>query len=141
MILNRKDVRKHFTELLREQLPRQYTLLPYRKIRLQGLSPVILVSSGSSMRKLVRQQVTSASISLYVFSVVLHTAEDESWTEDLAEDQLDDIEAAVARTCELNQRTAYWESIGYSHGTTIERFEVSGGPYLVEVFSITMEVR
>jgi hypothetical protein len=62
------------------------------------------------------------------------------WTEEDAEDMLDQVEFEIAQTLDNNQKTNVWLSISWTAPSIIDKVPVSGTPYLFETIPVRMEV-
>lgn len=134
----RKTIRAQFATLIGNVLPNA-TVWPYRKADPKGVSPLVMVCSGGTARPRVTMKGSFPKHSIRVYSLVIHSAEDQEdpWTEAQAEDLLDDIEEAIKGVIDNNQKTDYWKSIEYEQPTEAERVVISGVPYLLEVYLLT----
>ncbi len=72
--------------------------------------------------------------------MVLHSDAANGWTEEKAEDLLDDNEEAIARVIDENRHVeGVWKSILRLARSDAERVEIGGNPYLLEVILLDFE--
>ncbi len=132
----RKSVRKAFATLLTSSLvgtgKLSYTVKAYRWGNIQGQSPVVIVSSAGTMRTPLTFQGTVPSYQIQVDIFVAYSTEDSTYTEETAEDLLDDIEQAIAGVIAANQRTANWEAATQRDWSTREDITIGGVDYIRE---------
>lgn len=125
MASNRKTIRKAFADLLETALSSlAQTVYDYRVGDFAGATPVVVVSSGGSLRTRATYQGSKAQMFLQVDVFVLYS-DGGSWGEDDAEDAVDDIEAAIAGVIDANQATANWFSL--TPGERSQRLDVTVG--------------
>lgn len=141
--MNRETVRDAFTTLLSTALtgagnPVQ-VVYGYQIGNLEGLSPVVIVSSAGTFRQRLTLQGSRATFYLNVHIFVLYTDES-TWNEDDAEDRLDLIEEKIASVLDANQRTANWEALDYADRSVCDGVEIGGVEYRREVIPIKVEV-
>ena len=147
MAANRKDVRKKMAELLETALgagaPTQLVQAFYKSQPRDfgGASPVVTVSGAGSDRPRMTQGAGRSTFWLNVHVFVVFALADGSWTEDDAEDRLDDIEAAVAAVIQNNRRlSGFWEALDYESRSAAGSVEVGGVEYRREVIPLKVEV-
>ena len=108
----------------------------------QQEAPVVLVASAGTLRR--RRIKTGVSYTIYTngfrFAVLVlvpdaHTGN--NWTEEMVEDRLDDIEAAIANVVGDNIRTANWDNLEFvEEFSDVSRVVKEGLPYKQEVFML-----
>jgi len=65
-----------------------------------------------------------------------------AWTEDMAEDLLDDLESQVCAMLTENRVVAgYWNNLEYAAPSNVEHFTEEGIAYLLELIHVTAEVQ
>ncbi len=132
----RKTVRKSFAALLTSALvgtgKLAYTVKAYRWGGIQGQSPVVIVSSYGTLRQPLTFQGTRPAYQLQVDVFVTYSTEDATYTEETAEDLLDDIEQVIAGVIAANQRNTNWEAITQSDWSTREDIAIGGADYIRE---------
>ena len=139
---SRKDARKHLAGQLKAQLvgtglPAQ-AVYDYRVGDFQGQSPVVVVSSGGSLRERFSFQGTKPKHALTIHVFVLYADETGAWTEADAEDALDDIEEIIANTLAANQKSSYWEAITPTAPSETSGVMVGGKEYRTEVITVRL---
>ena len=143
---NRETVRDQLATLLNAKLVTADGIVQavynYRIGDFQGLSPVVIVSSGGSNRELISAipppGVRNAVFLLTVFVFVRYAAE--SWTEAQAEDRLDLIEATIVGVLDDNARvTNVWNAIDYQANSVRSDVVIGGKDYIQEVIPIGVE--
>jgi hypothetical protein len=135
----RKDCRKQLTTLLTAGVPTAQEVIAYQKAELSGASPVVMCVSAGSDRPPPRSFGSSFFLGIMVF--VLHSDPDSGWTEENAEDALDDIEAEVTQVVTDNARLkGYWEALQFDGTSAVSRISISGRFYLYEALSVHVEV-
>jgi hypothetical protein len=140
MISNsRKTVRNAFAALLVTALEGSGKLgqavKSYRWGGIKGESPVIVVSSDGTSRKQLTFMGTVPTYKIQVDVFVLYNIpQDISYTEQTAEDLVDDIEQTIAAVIEANQRTANWDSITQTTPSVREDVTLGGVEYIREYY-------
>jgi hypothetical protein len=135
----RKACRKHLTTLLSAGVSTAQEVIPYQKAELSGVSPVVMCVSAGSDRQPARAFHDSFFLGIMVF--VLHSDPESGWTEEDAEDALDDIEAEITAVIQANAREEnYWESLEHDGTSAVDRINISGEFYLYEAHSVHVEV-
>lgn len=104
----------------------------------QGQSPVVVVSSGGTLRERFTFKGTKPSYTLTVHVFVLYADETGAWTEENAEDALDDIEELIAGVLAANQRSPYWEAISARAPSQTSSVMVGGKEYRTEITSLEL---
>lgn len=144
MSTNRKTIRTQLGTLLEAELvgaglPLQ-ALYPYRVADFNNQSPVGVLSSGGSDR--TRKSLEGAGAIFYFefFVFVLYATLDGTWTEQNAEDALDDIEAALAQFLVDYYSTAHWVSLRLVDRSEIVDLNIGGQEYKRENFTLAVEV-
>ena len=143
MITNsRKEARQHLADLLSVALvgtgkPAQ-AVYAYQVGDFQGQSPVVVVSSGGSVRERFTYTGTKPKFNLTIHVFVLYADETGAWTEQDAENALDDIEQIIGATLAANQKTAYWEALTPVNISQTGGVMIGGKEYRTEVFSVRL---
>ena len=149
LLTNRKHIRRALHPLLVSSLAAEGNLLiPEANIfkgRLanpKGQSPLVYITSGGSDRPplTIRQKQAIFRIEIYSLTLLVDPNNNE-WTEEMAEDLLDDIEARIKHVVESNPKMdKLWTSVEYIEGgTTIERVPLAGHDYLVEMIPVNFK--
>lgn len=135
---NRKDVRLLLTTLLSSGV--QGTVEGFQTDP-AGRSPLVQVVSSGSHREDVRRTGSSGPQMFTVHCFVVHSDEESSWTEEDAEDMIDDLEYQIVTCLEGNQNTELWTSVGYEMSSIVDRISIGGVPYLYEVIPLVVGVK
>ncbi len=135
---NRKNVRAQFATLLSTAmvgtgLPVQ-AVYDYRVGDFAGNSPVVTVSSVGAARPAFTFRGAKPVYRLQVDVFVLYAMEDGTWTEEQAEDALDDIEKLLGDVIAANRSTAYWIGIEYVDVSQRVDVTIGGVDYIREAF-------
>ena len=105
-----------------------------------GKTPVATVLSAGSDRP---PMTAVGGRSTFFYSLnhwVLYASEDDSWTEQNAEDKMDDLERQLAQFVHANRSTTHWNDLAYDSRSIIRNIPIGGDTYLHEQFSIKVEV-
>lgn len=97
---------------------------------LEGLTPLVGVLSGGTMRERLTFQGDEATFYLEVQVFVLQAGT--GWTNAQAEDALDRIESLIAGVYEDNRGTANWAVLEYDGRSTVIEITVEGKLYFME---------
>ena len=143
MASNRETTRDALAALLQTALvgtgkPVQQ-LYNYRPADFGGQSPVVTVSSAGSRRARLSAQGSQVTMYFQVDVFVLYN-DRASWTEDLAEDRLDLIEATLAEVLDTYQRSAPWEALDYADRSQRIDVVVGGVEYARESLMLSAQV-
>jgi hypothetical protein len=103
---------------------------------LAGLTPLVSVLSAGSGRKRITFQGDQATFYLEVQVWVLQATS--GWTNEQAEDALDEIESLIAGVYESARRTDEWELIEYTSRSMVVEIAVAGTPYYMERIPTTV---
>ena len=140
---NRETVRDYLATLLTAQLVTTdktvKAVYNYRIGDFQGLSPVVVVSSGGSNREQISAMpqpgVRNAVFLLTVHVFVRYAAT--SWTEAQAEDRLDLIEKTIVDVLDANPRvTNVWQAIDYQADSVRDDVVIGGKDYIRETIQL-----
>lgn len=126
------------TALVGTGLPAQI-VTDYQLADLSGQSPVVCVSSGQAEHPRLTARGHRSTIELVIDVFVLYSDSTGSYTESVAEDVLDDIEALIAGVVSANQETASWSAVDYA-GPSEVGFLVLGDAYKTERITLQVEV-
>lgn len=143
MAISRKDVRSKLAELLAVSCTSAQEVLAYQPSDI-GVTPAVYVRSNSADRPplTVRGKFTRFGFDILILVLQADRQHPQVWTEDKAEDLLDDIEAQVCDMMSTNRVVAgYWDGLNYSQPSIIEHFDDQGIPYLLEVVKVIAEVQ
>lgn len=139
---SRKDAREHLASqlegvLVGTGLPAQ-AIYSYQVGDFQGQSPVVVVSSGGSLRERLSFQGMKPKYTFTIHVFVLYADEAGTWTEQDAEDALDDIEEIIAGWVASNQKSPYWEAVSFDAPSQTSSVMVGGKEYRTEVFTVRL---
>ena len=106
-----------------------------------GATPGVYVRTTSSDRPPLTVRGKATRFEFDILLLVLQSdKKNPNWTEDKAEDLLDDLEAAVCEFMTTYRVVAdYWDSIEYARPSKIEHFYEEGLPYLLEAIPVEVE--
>ena len=141
-MISRETVRKDLYGLLEAGVPAAELVIAYQSSDFGGKSPVVMITSAGT----TRQQFTAIGLKgrfyfgIHVF--VLHADPDSvpPWTEEDAEDMIDQVEYEIAQVFGANQTSEYWQGITWEDTSIIDKITVSGDPFLYEVIPVAVEV-
>lgn len=136
--INRKDVRQMVTTLLKGAV--QGTVESYQTDP-AGRSPLVQVVSAGTFRNDIRRLGAAGQVMLSAHCFVIHFDEKSSWTEEMAEDEIDDLEFQIAESFASNQNTELWMAINWEMPSLVDRVTIGGVPYLYEVIPLVVEVK
>lgn len=143
MAVSRKNIRTKIAELLLAVCPSASEVLAYQPSKI-GATPGIYVRSMSADRPplTVRGKFTKFQFDILVLVLQSDRNATPPWTEDKAEDLLDDLEAEVcAMLTTYRVVEGYWDSIDHSQPSNIEHFVDEGVPYIIEAIHVVVEVQ
>jgi hypothetical protein len=139
-VISRAQVRLELHSLLTEGVPSAEQVVKYQSADFQGKSPTVMVVGAGTMRSQFTVIGLKAKFYFGVHVFVLHADPDSGWTEEDAEDAIDQVEFEIAQVFEANQKNQYWEAIQWEETSIVDRIVVSGDPFLYEVIPISVEV-
>ena len=117
----------------------------YMKGRLDGESPVVLVTSGGIARSIAGQGTAqyAMNVGLNLVVMVAEAKASAGITEQEVDDLVDDIEAKIADVVSANQSVSgIWDQLHYS-GQPSEPMpgkDLDGHPYVVEIIRLEADV-
>lgn len=110
-----------------------------------GRSPVVVVASaGSDRTKLARDTVGHTHVFLDIHTFVIYSVDDDSWTEQNAEDRMDLIEKQINDVLVDNfVYPGYWQSIDYVESSTVDvvPVKVVGDVYRHELIRLVARIQ
>lgn len=140
---NRKVVRNEFGAILVQALEGEGKLAQKvyscRPGDFGGAFPVVTVSGNGTLREQQTFQGAAIKHQLQVDVFVLYATEDGSWTVEMAEDRLDDIQAKISEVIAANQVTAHWDSIAQSDWSERLDVVIGGADYIREFLILSFE--
>lgn len=143
MAISRKSVRKKIAEILAVTCTQASEVVAYQPSQI-SVSPGVYVRSMSSDRPplTVRGKFTRFGFDILILVVHADKTATPPWTEDLAEDLLDDLESAVCDALISNRVVeGYWNGLDYSAPSNLEHFTEDGIAYLLEIIHVIAEVQ
>lgn len=136
MAENRKPVRKALATAMAADITAVAAVYDHKPINLGGATPVLAIESVSSERTAVHFGGLVMIDGVFRFLIHIFVRRPDassSWSKSQADDQLDDIEAAVAGFIEANQVGAEWSGITILGATVIDdNVEIDGSYYINE---------
>lgn len=139
MIANRKTVRRAVASNLSTALTTAQVVYNHMKGDFSGQSPVVRVMSVGSERKRFTAEGDRARFVLNIQLWVLYSDKHSGWTEEEAEDALDDLEHEVATWVVANRTTDEWKDLEFLSVSNIQTAMFSGNPYLIEDIQISLK--
>jgi hypothetical protein len=141
---SRKDCRELLASLLSTALvgtglPAQI-VTDYQLADLSGQSPVVCVSSGRATHPPFTARGRRARVELVVDVFVLYSDPSGTYTESVAEDVLDAIEAGIAGVVSANQVNDTWSALDYTGPTEVSFLILGGDSYKTERTTLDVEV-
>jgi hypothetical protein len=134
-ITSRQSRREKLAELIAGDVAAFEAVLAYPPITLDGKSPVCTVHSNGTLYSRQGNALVPAQEHFYVTLFVRRSAE--GWTEEDAENKLDELSAAVAQAVVDHQNTpGFWLSLTWNDVSQPDFGEVGGVDYRVEVIAL-----
>jgi hypothetical protein len=147
MAENRKTTRQALATALEASVTAATAVYDHKPVGLNGATPVLAIESVTSERTLthfggVAMTITTARYLIHIFVRRPDASAAELWTKSAADNQLDDMETAVAGFIESNQTGASWDGISYAAPTAIDDGVVlDGTPYINEQILIEVSLK
>lgn len=138
MTISRALIRNEVASLLQNGVPSAQEVVNYQTAP-AGRSPFISVLSAGSLRKPWQPLGSKAYLGIHVY--VLHADPDSNWTEEDAEDMIDQVEMEIVDVIVANQTGPYWSGIESEVPSIIDRTIIDGVPYLHEIIPLEFEVK
>jgi hypothetical protein len=140
MTANRKALRQALKVILEAGVTSAQAVYGYQKARLAGQSPVVCITSASSERERFTMAGSRLAGAFDIHTFVIHRSADGTWTEEDAENALDDLEQQIAQICDQNARNATWDRLAYAGATDArDLVKIEGVDYLHEVIPIHIQ--
>ena len=136
MNANRKDARNAFANYIGSNLTGLGLIqkwYPYLVSDFGAQSPVVVVGSNGSVRQAFPPGRASFQLNVYVF--VLYSSEDGSWTEEMAEDRLDDIEHALSELLPVGNALGQLDN----NATKLDTIQIGRQAYRREIIPVLVE--
>jgi len=137
---DRQAIREAFATALAAAIPDYQEVIGHTVQDFGGKTPVATVLSAGSDRPPMTMEGGRTTFFLSLNNWVLYSSEEDSWTEQDAEDKMDDLERQVAEFVHSNRRTTSWDYLAYDSRSIIRTIPIGGDMYLHEQFSIRVEV-
>lgn len=139
MSSSRKDVRQALAGVLDREVTSAQAVYAFQKARIKGQTPVLCVTSAGSAREALTMQGSAAAFRLDINVFVLYS-DGSTWTEEQAEDMLDDLEQQIADVCDRYRVSNKWARLAYAEPSDARTpIVLEGVTYLHEV--IPVEIR
>lgn len=140
---NRKTIREQFTLLAKAAIEgdQAETVLDYVPAKMTGRT-VLCFTSAPTMREQGGLGPCWANrFRLYAWLYVRYPRESDSFTDQEALDQADDLEAALADVVRGNLSSAYWNSIKYGEPTLPDQVMIGGLEWRQELVFLDFEIK
>src|SRR5688500_12270364 len=140
MSASRKESRTALAGVLRTEVTLARSVYAYQKAKLKGQTPVICVTSSGSARGALTMQGSAATFTFDIHVFVLYS-DGGSWTEEQAEDRLDDIEQQIATMVDTFRKSTSWQRLAYAERTaaSLPPVVLEGSTYLHEVIPVEIQ--
>lgn len=140
MSSSRKDVRQALAGVLATEVTSAQAVYRYQKAKLKGQTPVLCVTSAGSERPAMTMQGNGAVFRLDINVFVLYSTKT-TWTEEQAEDKLDDLEQEIAAVCAKYRTSNVWAHLAYAEPSDARTpITLEGFTYLHEVIPVEIRV-
>lgn len=140
MSADRKVCRQALATLLASSVTLEQAVYNYQVGDFQGQSPVLVVTSAGTEQTPGDFEGDDTTFYFNIHVFVLYADPDASWTEQNAEDTLDDIEKQIRAMIADNQVTANWSMIRLADRSVTRPIVIGGDEYRHEVFPVAAEV-
>lgn len=134
---NRKFIRKTFKAILSGGISEVQKVISGQVDDFKGQSPIIVLDSAGSTRTPIAVGSSYPDHKIDLFTFVLCSDPENGWTEENAEDQLDDIECKIGDLIDANQQSAYWNAISYVQPSEAITVTIGGVDYRREVTTLS----
>lgn len=139
MSASRKALRTALAKVLTNEVTHAQAIFGYQKSRIKGQTPVICVTSAGSRREPITMKGNSLTATLDIHVFVLYS-DGASWTEEQAEDRLDDIEQQIAHVVDQYRTSTAWSCLSYAERSNARSPVVlEGTTYLHEVIPVEIQ--
>ena len=142
MTTNRKSLRQALRTLLKAEVTSAQEVYAYQKARIYGQSPVVAITSAGSERERFTMQGSRLAATFDVHVFVLHSdGATATWTEEDAENTLDDLEQQIAQACDRNPvKVNGWGRLAYAGASDARNLtKIEGVDYLHEIITLEMQ--
>lgn len=139
MTASRKRIRHALAEVLDNEVTAARAVYGFQKAKLKGQTPVICVTSAGTARAPMTMQGDQSTCYLDINVFVLYT-DGGSWTEEQAEDKLDDIEEQIAAVVAKYRKSTSWGRLAYVDRSDARTpIVLEGITYLHEVIPLEIQ--
>lgn len=139
--MNRKAVRAAIAALLTAGVPAAQQIYDHQADDFDGQSPVICITSASSLRERLTMSGSRATLVVDVHTFVLYRDVAAGWTPANAENALDDLEAQIGAVLLANTRHTAWKMLAYDDRSEARDLALIGGTaYLHEVIPVAVHL-
>ena len=103
-------------------------------------TPLVAVLGAGSRRTRMTMAGTRLTAHLEIHTLVLSASRDGTWTEAMAEDALDAIDAGIATWISAHPKGPSYQNLMQSETSKVDELDIGGEMYLVEITPITAEI-
>lgn len=140
MTASRKETRQALAQLLTTEVTSAKKVYAFQKAKLKGQTPVLCVTSAGSARTRQTLAGSGATFTLDIHSFVLY-ADGGSWTEEQAEDRLDDLEQQISAVVDKYAKSTSWARLTYADRSDARSpVTLEGITYLHEVIPVEIQI-
>jgi len=115
------------------------TVVGHKVSNLEGLTPLVAVLSAGTLRERVTFLADKPTFRLDL-QVWVRQATGDDWTDAMAMDALDAIEALIAGVVEDNRGNATWEILEYAGTTSVVEWPIGGVAYYMEYVPLAVKL-
>ena len=120
-------------------MPSAQAVFHFQKSDFGKASPVVYITSSGSRRKKLTRSGYQSQFKLNIHLWVLQVSKDGTWTEEQAEDALDQLEKELAEACLSVQGSSLISFIEYEGQSNADGIVIIGGePYLHEIVPVVV---
>jgi hypothetical protein len=135
--MSRKDVRETLAATLEANVPSAQAVYSYQVTSFGGQSPVLAVTSSGTQRDPLTMRGSQPTYRYDIHVFVLHSDKASSWTEQDAENLLDQLEAEIGAVVDAYRRATAWQRLTYAEASDARSTPViEGQRYLHEVIPV-----
>ncbi len=139
MTASRAEVRQELAKYLKGAMPSAQEVYHFQKSDFGKASPVVYITSSGSNRQRLTRAGYQSHFKLNVHLWVLQVSKDGAWTEEQAEDALDQLEKELAEACLNVQGSRLISFIEYEGQSNADGITIIGGePYLHEIVPVVV---
>lgn len=139
-VINRKDVRSALATYLQASVTKAQAVYPYQVADFNGASPVVYITSSGSARVKLSGLGFNSNFVLNIHTFVLYPKKpDLAYSEQTAENLLDDLEQEIASACLNIKNHSLIKAIMYDQPSNADGMaEIAGETYLHEIISVNV---